>query len=312
MLLVAAYWFSHGGGRFSAGVLGKYLLYGTLLVGVPVLAAAAWTWHTDGVKALNPLADFLLSKNLVAWNFGTLEQKTSMDVWVRIFKDYTVAILGSSLFYFLLPAAFLARASRVPAAFLLLSFLTGPAVFTNLYYVHDYYSYAIAMPLLVLLGMAVVAFLKTRRMWVIGLLLLPVIIAVMHLKYQLYYLPLHPRAANHPVKNYQWIKALTEKDEVLLIYGWDWTPTTAYYAERKAIMDKDFRNLDDPDMQRAISGTGREKISAMMVCGEKKNDNAFLTERVEYFDFVPYPVFFTYDCGIYGKKENIWRMYRSK
>jgi hypothetical protein len=50
-------------------------------MGIPLLVSIYWNAHADGLKELNPLADFLLSENLTHWNFGTLDQRFSPAVW---------------------------------------------------------------------------------------------------------------------------------------------------------------------------------------------------------------------------------------
>jgi 4-amino-4-deoxy-L-arabinose transferase-like glycosyltransferase len=265
------------------------VLAGAGLVALPLAAGMAWTDYTDGIKALNPLAGFARSEALTSWNFGTWQQKTSLEVWDRMGRVQVGIILGSLPAVLLLPAAFWPRKRQTVSVLLLIAFLSGPLLLTNLYYKHQYYFSANALLLLVLLGLAVSTLLESRRLRLVGLLMVPLLLTGMFAKFWTFYMPLHRLTAAADMSYFKALRSLTAEDEVILIYGQDWDSMTAYYTGRKTLMDVGSRPLSDQSIREAIENTGRQRITTMVVCGAKANDVAFIKERTGYFGLVAMP-----------------------
>jgi hypothetical protein len=49
--------------------------------------AIGWSAYTDLIKSQNPLADFIQSKQLTAWNFGIFSDRFSKDFWYMLFRQ---------------------------------------------------------------------------------------------------------------------------------------------------------------------------------------------------------------------------------
>jgi hypothetical protein len=293
---------AEGGGRSSAAAVKRKALGLAALVGLPLLAAFAWAGHADSLKSMNPLAGFIVSDNMAAWNFGTLAQKASAAVWRDILWEIVKPVLGHGAVYALFLPAFFSKRLRRAAVLSSLAFLSGPAVFTNLYFVHEYYSYANALLLVVAVGLGLSALMERPRLRLVGLALIPLLMAGMYYRYYEHYVPMHRGAAAAGAEFYEAVKGLAGEDDVLLIYGLDWNPVLPYYTERRAIMDREQRPLDDPAMREAVYGTGRERITAMVLCGPGRGDAGFVEERARFFGLAPYPLVRSAGCDVYGKE----------
>jgi hypothetical protein len=277
---------------------------------VPLISLHLWTEHADYLKSLNPLArTFITSAALTQWNFGTLQQRLSVEVWERMTRIEATWGAGHGSFIFLgaiwltLPFAIWLGKHRVEIIILALGSLTGDLVFTNLFYVHEYYNYeasiyldlAFALAVVDLVGLIPIKFAVQKNrlaeveekkslakaaiccgiffasaMW--GLLTYETNFVSFISK-----LPTSAqvRRAVAPVTN------AGNPQDIILIYGWDWNPLLPYYSGRKAIMDRESRSLDDPTIKESLALLSPDQhIAGMMVIGPLANDANFLSDRV--------------------------------
>ncbi|WP_374448087.1 glycosyltransferase family 39 protein [Stella sp.] len=224
---------------------------------LPMAAAIAWTGWADFVKTQNLVGGVgLTSAELSRWNFGTLEQRLSPAVWKTVAVTVGATILG-------LPGAIAFVAGGVRTlddprrmAWLLPGAL-GPLLFLNLYFVHDYYAYAILPVLVVLAGSGIA--------WVAGLgrgpwlaaAAAPLLVAAVWVDADLRWRPVErARAGEPPVYLFrrlmpgapQWPDA-TRALEIartiraggfppgpIVVTGNDWMADIALYSERPAFM----------------------------------------------------------------------------
>ena len=61
----------------------------------------------------------------------------------------------------------------------------------------------------------------------------------------------------------------TEPDDVLLIYGQDWDSTTAYFANRRAVMVTDARFTDPASVEEVLHRLKDDDITALVVTGHR-------------------------------------------
>lgn len=261
--------------------------YAMLLV-VPYLMGLMWTRFADFHKSLNPLArDFITSTHLIEWNFGTWSQKLSLDCWEKIMVGDVIhgigypAILIIPLFVFITSSYYICA-----VIFSLIAYLSGPIIFTNLYYTHRYYCYANSLFLILAISLSIIALIKTNKMKKFALYgLIPFCIITMIYSYlSHYYMIQSPtNGISRPPVECLLIRAVTAPDDVVLIYGEDWNPTIPFYAERRAVMNRSNLPLSDPRFQESIRTTGKERISVMVKDSRDEGLNAF-------FSFHPDPV----------------------
>ncbi len=314
MAFLFIYFFFREGDKilFSWKKLKKYLLYGIFIFIIPIMVAFIWTHFADAQKSINPLAEFLTSKALTGWNFGTLAQRIDLLTWKNIFKNSLIPVktFGSvNLGNFLIPGFFLflilffyfAKYCRKEILLALIFFLSGPLIFMNLYFVHEYYFYANNLFLSILLGFLIISFHKNEKSRVryFGIFILfPFLLMSMFLQYKDTYYPVQVSKEYPIVRGVDTIKKYTKPDDIIFIYGQDWDSTFSYYAERKTIMDQKKLPFNDRIIQESIKKTG--KISALVI--SNTSDKTFILDSVRYFNFNETPIYSDEQTSIYLPK----------
>lgn len=297
-------WYKENENRFSTAVLKKYFSYGSLLFGVPLLAAIGWNHYADSVKSLNPLANgFITSKDLTTWNFGTIKQKISWSTWLQIFDNSAIVprlfgkttygnyIMPNLLIFFVFVLYFLKKyRTRLILAFAF--FLAGPLIFTNLYFIHNYYFYANSFFLSIFLGFFMISILeKEKRIFKISaaVIILPFFLLSLQHEYKIvhsFYQLGTDISLSAPI---EFVSKNTNTNDIILIYGLSWDPSFSYYSQRKAIMDIGSLSLSDPKIKKSMDNLESEKIAAMVISEEK--DEAFIEERTRALHLSSIPDF---------------------
>lgn len=109
------------------------------------------------------------------------------------------------------------------------AFLLPFLLFPTLYEVHAYYS--IACGVFLILGISkLMGYLSKYLQIAVLVLIVASQIADFHNRYDLRPSDGGLVAFAHAIRD------RTKPDDVILIYGWEWDPSLAYYAERKAVM----------------------------------------------------------------------------
>ena len=67
-----------------------------------VFLTKSWVNHTDKLKELNSNANFILSKNLTVWNFGSLNDRLEPGKWSFLMSATSTKILNFGIFLLLL------------------------------------------------------------------------------------------------------------------------------------------------------------------------------------------------------------------
>jgi hypothetical protein len=127
-------------------VLNKKFWTMVFLFTIPICVGFWWVKFTDQAKILNPLGEQLTSAALSKWNWGTVSQRISYDIWVKVFWERMfVENMGGALGLFLLITPFFARAEFRIKAIHSSTIVLGVLplfLFTNLHVVHNYYQTA--------------------------------------------------------------------------------------------------------------------------------------------------------------------------
>jgi|GEM_PF-3384345 len=260
----------------------------SILLVIPYVIGLAWTGFSDYHKSLNPLArDFITSTHLVEWNFGTWSQRFSPTYW-KTFLTYDVSYGIGYPIILIVPFLVVLTTYRYISIVILslLAYISGPIFLTNLYYMHRYYCYANTVFLIIATAVSIISLIKVERFKRFALYgLIPVCLVTMVYAY----LNGHYRIQNESDEASETplvcllIKAVTDPEDVLLIYQEDWNPTIAYYSERRSIMNRWNYALSDTRFQECIKGTGKKRISVLLK--EFRDD-----QLNEYFFFHPDPV----------------------
>jgi len=136
------------------------------IIVVPCLFALIWVHYTDNIKLQNPLGASLTSAALSGWNWGTWGQRLDYVTWEKCFE------YARSYYLFLFMPIFIAIIlySEKKTYFTntcnrlvfvcLVGYLSGPLLFTNLYFRHNYYWAGNTVYLTVAIGILVAQFLN--------------------------------------------------------------------------------------------------------------------------------------------------------
>lgn len=119
----------------------RVVVLASLALIVPMCAGLLWTRHADEIKAASEFTVQFTSANLTAWNFGTLAQKLDIGAWAEYLGRANILAYGGLLVVWtpLTIAAGLRSSTWGLAISSVVAVWAAPVVFTNLYFVHDYY-----------------------------------------------------------------------------------------------------------------------------------------------------------------------------
>jgi len=281
-------------------------------VSFPLVINFGWIYFSDHLKTQNPFANgFITSQALNVWHFGTLTQRLSLDNWVGVFNLVGPNIWGVSfvqrqfltfifIVVFYAGTLLLNRKYWIEALAFFLFFLVGPLIFTNLYLVHEYYWYANAVFLLISLGFLIISFLDVDRLkFVTKFIVLPIILLSMYQSYfaRYYNIQKFNNVAYLPLASA--IQYFTKPNDILLIYGFDWSSEIPYYSQRRALMDRWNLPFESSKFQLALKNLGDEKILAMVIRNDTNFNEEFIEEKIRKLNLLPRPVFKDQDIELY-------------
>jgi hypothetical protein len=274
---------------------------GFAAVAPAVIIGAAWVRFSDSVKASNPLTRSFLSGALGQFNFGTLGQRLSFSTWEQMLRHTSLAVLPLiNLGLVAVFALILSRAHRLVSLLLVLSFLSGPLIFTNLYFVHDYYFYASGVFLLGALVLAwsqildLEAFSLAARWAAVGASL-----GIQVLSYTLTYLPAQQKPLHEPPELGAILAAATHPEDVVLIYGRDWEAHVPYYAHRRAVMILDNRIGDTQARDQVLDRIAPGRVTALVVTGEMRRNRSFFMPLIQRLKLHPEVLLLSDDTVLY-------------
>lgn len=284
----------------------SHLIAAAGLVVAVVIPGFAWAAHADTVKALNPMAELLSSSAQSRWGMGPPSLRFSSALWAVVLQISATNLLGGFGLFALVAGLLPAPAGRRwPIGAALLCYISGPAVLANMYRIHDYYFYASG---LFLLGATAIAInrLASSSGWrkALGWGCLVTTICAGFATYSRLYYPLvrENRLYDNPLSNA--IRATTRKGDVVIIYGQEWNPLTAYLAERRALMFPG-NTADNPDLEdKAFANLDGETVSALVVTGPRRLNPAFVRRITSRFDLAPEAVLTGKDSCLYVAAAN--------
>lgn len=225
-----------------------------ITVALSQIPAMLWTRWADQQKATSIWTSWLTSSNLSAWNFGTLRQRLFYFDWYRaMVREFFPSVLGAPIFVVsLIILAISLKSPRRPAVVFLLLFLAGPFVFTNLYFVHDYYWTAVLPALLLTLGIGANSLVENERFatlsavantrLLIGLVTISLVAASWFSEYGTRHFDVFARPgridlnSSNDLVAVEQLEKFTNADDKIVVIGADWNPSILYFADRKGLM----------------------------------------------------------------------------
>ncbi len=285
---------------------------GLLVAGPPLVLGLAWVALADRIKAENPLATFLVSGNLAAFNFGSLTERLGPSLWAEIGGHWCRtampwwALLVAAVALVLAPPRW-----RWPALVALGGFLAGPLVFSNLYRIHDYYHYATTAFLVLAAGMALLGLAEAGgwRRW-FGVSGFAVLLVGQGCTYRREYFgpQTQPFAGAGPLALQ--IEQLTLPRDVIVVHGTDWSSELPYYAKRRALVVPDGQLAIAPAAVEANIRLLRDEHVALVVfTGPASGRPDLIAQRVRDFALWPTPLFtLGEDTVVYAAESDMVRM----
>lgn len=266
------------------------------VVTLPILAVAEWwIWMADRIKEQNPLAHFLLSRNLIAFNFGPFGQRFSGEFWERLFFHWTHGIMPWwGLLALLAGWLLVAKRWRLLVVAALAGFLAVQLVFANLYFIHDYYHYANSSFLALAAGLIVCGLWAASgwRRW-LGVALLPALLAGQAHAYWSYFYVLQTRLVLGDTGLTQAIRDLTEPGDVLVVQGDDWNAMIPFYVQRRALMIPDSQaNRARQVVAQNVAALHDEHVPLVLFVNRARDRQDWIDQRITDFDLNPAPLFF--------------------
>lgn len=281
--LVLMDWYKNYGCAINKKTILRYAIT-VLFVLIPLAVALLWVRYTDHIKAAHPIGSFLTAKALMTWNFGTIAQRFSSQLWIKTIFERSLLTesLGYGLPFFILFIYACGRKRYVKeiedsanikfALFSLAIYFSAFLIFTNLHIEHNYYNYENTLYLI--LAAVVVLYVISRKILPVFFVILMLIIMAVQIKtYDFTYRRL---AAANTVFYRDYLVALfvrehTKPDDFILVHGIDWASTIAYYSERKSLT-RNFSTIDDliKKLQNIDKYSGGLRLGAVVLCPPQK------------------------------------------
>ena len=265
----------------------------TLLVycGIPFLFAFWWVKYSDRLKAIHPLAYINTAANSSKWNFGTLDQKLSGDVW-SVIIGRACTVLGMPLpmwwlFFICVIVLGVTRRRWKEAGMCLFLFLLSPMVFTNLNYIHDYYMIANGVFLLGFFGFSVISLLEGKRTNIAGWAVLGAMLLTAFFGHSRIYLPVQQQPNEEIRKLADYVKSNTTSDGVIICLGFDWDPMVPYYSERRALMIPDWDTLTPSNVYNGLQSLRDCKVEALVVMEPHRYSLDLLQDQIKTLGYAP-------------------------
>jgi 4-amino-4-deoxy-L-arabinose transferase-like glycosyltransferase len=272
---------------------------------VPIGAAIAWVRYSDQVKSLNPYGSFLTSATLHDWNWGTLAQRFTLEFWSAIYRVTSTGILSEPALLLLLGAlpGLAAPARWRTLACIALSFV-GCLLFANLYFVHDYYSYATAGFLAVALGITAGSLLEdgrfpARLVGTLFALALATQVMIFWRGYGNFYK--RPNEAAPPFSEI--IRRTTAPADMLIAFGLDWNGVIPYHAGRRALMVPHHKLDDREAFKKSVAGFGDLRVGSLIIAGTLRSSPEFVIPRLRQFGMEAFPIASTTDMDLYLRSD---------
>lgn len=271
----------------------SYVLKAIPIFLLPLFSTIIWTKYTDNIKNENFTSSFWSSTDpkMKEWNFGTITQKLDINVWKQIdgFEFHLIIIV---LLILITAITLRLRYWKQILAFVLAG-LTGPIVFTNLYYVHDYYSFANSVLYAIAIGFFIISLIESQTTYtkVIGVFIFCGLSYYLYSSYQgSFYKELQKR--NNPYFKYigENLMSKINKEDGFVFFGMIGDPFVPYYAQRKGVcMSPYYVEEMKKDTLKFLKQIEPSNIKALVLCDVNNQDIKLVQKMIDYFQLNPQP-----------------------
>jgi hypothetical protein len=268
-----------------------------------ILTAVAWKsfldFHWERFPATTHFAE-----NIHSWNFGTIEQRFSGEFWGR-FVEHGINNVTFTPLLWLITIPLFALATyrwRVLALCAFAAWLSGPIVWANLFYVHNYYYYANSWLGFIWIVTSLAGVIDRWQALRIPLQACAwVVVVAFFIQY--------PQSAFFKAQKNDWgmpkvafaqqVGTQVGPDEVIFILGDDWSPLIPYYADCHAVMVRWQGYCKGKQFAAILEGLEAEgRVVAGLIVNTRRpmpTNEAFLRARFAFAEApaadIPHPQF---------------------
>jgi hypothetical protein len=268
-------------------------------VALPVAASIWWVHYSDRIKARSVAGAFLQSAGMTGYNFGVgvrWDPGIWKQHWIILSREIAPPLL---LVLAGVMGLFFVRRWWGMIVALIGLFVVVQAVFPILYAWHEYYYVANAVMLMLAIGLVLCGLLESRLPGVAAFTVILVFYGIQVWTYLHYYYPTQRNWSPDGSDLAQVLRQVTGPDDVLVIAGDDWSSITPYFAQRRAFMIR--RNLEKTwdIIAPAYRNLKDEPVSALILYGDQRHNEALIQMTVTAFNLDPRPVFTWRDATVY-------------
>lgn len=269
LLVLAALWSERS--VINIHILLKKYVVLALAVVTSFVILLLWLHYSDLIKMQNPISMHLTGPALDTWNFGTLKQRLSSDLYDAMFVRAPSEAVGSWVIVIVtiaLTAALVRGVDLRILASLAILYLLTFFTFTNVQIVHHYYQYANSIFLVSLVSYCL--YLIVQRCPILGTSAIVLMVTWSLVTFANIYLPDMTRPGRQLQSELAtYVRANTAPNSVFLAFGLAYDSEVPYYAERRAVLLPD--GMVSPQLLNDIrsdptSIVGRHEISLVLIC----------------------------------------------
>jgi len=244
---------------------------------IGLLLTSKWTRHADSLKMTNEYTKALVSTDprMMAWNFGTWDQRLDFGTWYHILVTNFAPIALNGFVLILLGFWIVFTSRKTNLAVLMICMIAPLLIFTNLFLAHSYYLSAIYGIVVLLVTSVLGEFLKLFRnekaKYFLVILILLGAASSANGSNSVQTILRHEGPPKEALK----IKSLTNLGDTILYLGCEWSAYLPYYSERDAIMV--------PSWIKTVRQSDFQDAAAVFLCDPdpeiKKNNMKLLDGR---------------------------------
>jgi len=292
-------------GGVRAALRRRSMMTGLVCFVIPVAIGTIWTLYADAVKVENALGAQLTSRALDAWNWGTLKQRASSElfvdvIWGRIIRDNLAGYLGVTAF--IAAPWVLPREHHSAKSTLIFSIVAGILplfFFTNLHIIHSYYQTAnvvfLIFGLALITGFALESGGRTAALAALGL-----VAAVVSNAYAFDRDYVRAVMQKNDIYNTRSlavgavISRELSADQAFVAFGNDWSSELAYFSQRKAFSVPTWFAGYEEALRAPQRFVGDSSLGAVLAC--LGSDNPALGESLHWMFQAGWNVAYVYGC----------------
>ncbi len=259
-----------------------YRLIPTALIAfAALLILKGWTLHADAVKSLNPIGIGWTSEALKAWNYGTVDQRLSLELWLGVLIKRMLTPIGAIPFLSLVILSLAQKQNHRQRTLILVSIILALIpllVFSNLHIIHTYYQMANQIYLLIGISAAFDGFFQPfRPKWqqIVALCAVALFAFGSYNEFKVNYFESSLAQTNDRLEIGKLVKAQTSPVSGILVFGDDWNSEFSFHSQRRSLSLPDGlinTPIQEVLLQNPSSSLGGMKLGAIITKTEILSD----------------------------------------